>query len=931
MVLVCRNCSRINPSEAQYCYWDGAVLDGRGRASGPIAVAAQPFHSPFVFPSGRQCRNFDELVLACYGEWKEALELLREGYLGGFFGALGRTDLALAAKHAGSAADADRGLDQLLSKLPCSSREPAKMFVQPMEVNLGQVMHGSDRHFVLHIENQGMGLLQGTIACDDTAWLMLGEGAGSPRKVFQCLHEFPLPVRVHGKALRAGNKPLEGRLSIESNGGDAMVVVRVEVPVQPFPEGVLAGAVSPRQVAEKSKANPKAAAPYFENGAVADWYQRNGWIYPVQGPASSGLGAIQQFFEALGLVKAPVVEISTNAIQLQGPPGAKLEHVLQVRAQEKRPVFAYATAGVPWLQIGPIRLDGRRAHVPVQVASVPAQPGEQMQGKVQVTANGGQRFIVEVTLTISGQSPHPQPLSPEGRGAKDFDPSPRRGEGQGVRGPEKILPPVPVLTAADVVASAETVLDAAAHPNRQEILEVLPVAAVARMGERTSSGCLTHLMALGVLALMLLSAVAHDLWVIFSQPAARVDVADTGLLDANPRLFIHFHDYQGDKNMPEPTMRFGLLAKDADNPDRTKKLTFDEHGRSNNTVVRLDERDHIFGDPPGVWLEMKGKLQGETAGRSRDGLASSWLLPTGQLKVTQEVEIVPGVQSRLLDTCLVRYILENRDTRPHRVGIRFMLDTFIGDNDGVPFTIPGASDLCDTKRRFDTPDRVPDFIQALEKDDLRDPGTVAYLQFRIGKNVESPSRVLLCGWPNPELQNMGIRNARAQLTGWEVPFISIKERISVFNKDTRRSTMVSANDSAVTMYWNVKPLEPGQTRMVGFTYGLGNVDTRESGGHLLLTVGGRLVPNAEFTLTALVHNPELGESLTLELPTNLQAEGQQMTQRVPAVPAGASRADSPVTWRLRASQDGKYEISVRSSTGAKQKMPLNIRTRGVFD
>jgi len=60
MAVVCRNCSRVNPPEAHYCYWDGAVLDGRARDRGPIAVGAQPFLSPFVFPSGRQCRNLNE-------------------------------------------------------------------------------------------------------------------------------------------------------------------------------------------------------------------------------------------------------------------------------------------------------------------------------------------------------------------------------------------------------------------------------------------------------------------------------------------------------------------------------------------------------------------------------------------------------------------------------------------------------------------------------------------------------------------------------------------------------------------------------------------------------------------------------------------------------------------------------------------------------
>ncbi|HEY7329196.1 MAG TPA: hypothetical protein VH592_16250 [Gemmataceae bacterium] len=893
MTLVCRNCSRVNPPEARFCYWDGAVLDGRGQAHGPIAVAAQPFHCPFVFPSGRHCRNFDELVLGCYSEWKDARELLREGYLESFFGALGRMDLAMAAKQAVRAADADSGLDQLLNKLPASNRESPKLFVQPLEVNLGQLSCSSDRQFMLHIENQGMGLLQGSIACEDSAWLMLGEGAGSPRKVFQCLHEFAVPVQIHGKALRAGNKPLEGRLTIESNGGATIVVVHGEVPVQPFPEGLLAGAVSPRQVAEKAKANPKAASPYFENGAVAAWYESNGWTYPVQGPASFGLGAIQQFYEALGLVKAPIVEISETAVHLQGPPCAQLERVLQVRAQEKRPVFAHAMSSVPWLRIGPILLEGRTAHIPIQVPSVPPQPGELLRGKVHITANGGQRFLVEVALTVSGRS----------------------------HSGSQVAAVLPVLTVADVVHGREKVPEivAVSGPGRREIKDVLPV----DDSDEPRAGFRKHLLPLGFLGLLLFSVVAHDLAMIFfnRNRTAGGEADESALIDPNPHLFIRFHDFEGDKYLPDPTMRFGLLAKDSERPDRTKKLTFDEHGLSNNTVIRFDRREYIFGQPPGEWSDIKSKLQGETAGRPREGLASIWSVANGRLRVTQEVEIVPGTQSRRLDTCLVRYLLENRDALPHRVGIRFMLDTFIGGNDGVPFTIPGASGLCDTKMSFSSPNLVPDFIQALEKDDLRNPGTVAYLQFRIGNNIESPGRVLLGGWPNLELRKRGIRSAQAQLTGWEVPFISMKEQIGPSEAD----------DSAVTMYWNEQMLEVGASRVVGFTYGLGNVDTRESGGHLLLTVGGRLVPNAEFTLTALVHDPKPGESVTLDLPAGIEAEGQQKTQMVPPVPASASRPDSPITWRLRVSKDGRYELSVRSSTGATQKLSLTIRTRGVFD
>src|SRR6185437_9255802 len=89
MVQTCSKCSRANPVEAVYCYFDGFVLGGHSRNGGPVAVGAQAFAHPFVFPGGRQCRNFDELALASQEEWSAARDLLKQGYLGNFFGGLG--------------------------------------------------------------------------------------------------------------------------------------------------------------------------------------------------------------------------------------------------------------------------------------------------------------------------------------------------------------------------------------------------------------------------------------------------------------------------------------------------------------------------------------------------------------------------------------------------------------------------------------------------------------------------------------------------------------------------------------------------------------------------------------------------------------------------------------------------------------------------
>src|SRR2546422_6192059 len=116
MSLVCGQCSRVNPVEASYCYHDGAAL--AGRSTGPINAGSAPFPNSFVFPNGLACRNFDQLASACSQNWSAAVDLLKKGFLGSFFGGMGRVDLAMAAQEAATFPDIDRGLDQLIAKLP---------------------------------------------------------------------------------------------------------------------------------------------------------------------------------------------------------------------------------------------------------------------------------------------------------------------------------------------------------------------------------------------------------------------------------------------------------------------------------------------------------------------------------------------------------------------------------------------------------------------------------------------------------------------------------------------------------------------------------------------------------------------------------------------------------------------------------------------
>jgi hypothetical protein len=915
MAQTCTRCSRPNPADAAFCYNDGTPLAGAARASGALQ-----FHSPLVFPSGRQCHDFEQLARACNDCWDEAKVMLREGFLQSFLGGMGRADLAAAARDAAKFPDADRGLDQFLDKLPGKTLRPPQLQVDQAEFVLGRMTIGEDRTLSLRLKNAGMRLLYGSVAVVDCAWLTVGDGAGTPTKSFQFGTDAVIPVNVRGKALRAGNKPLEGKLVIDSSGGTATVVVRVEVPVKPFPTGALAGALSPRQIAEKAKAAPRDAAALFEQGAVARWYEENGWTYPVQGPAAIGTGAVQQFFEALGLTAPPRVTISERSLSLHGNPGAQLKHTLEVKTAENRVVWAHGSSDQPWLVVGRSRPTGRTVAIPVSVPGVPDRPGETLQGMVVVTANGNQRFEVPVQLTVAGsrrassRATHPEVMLDvlpvdDRTSANDHHRAPR---------------PVPAAApAADRDAIQEVlpaVAPARAAPARREaeLPAVLPVAEGPAAGPKRTW---LHAIPAGVITLALLIVIACDL------VSAGSSSPWFSMADNDPRVGLNVHDGKKgdelDNRFPEPTMRFGLSMlkeKDPNNPKEFKRLTFDKYGRSNNVCVRIDGSERLFGPSSagglaGKWLETAPTWKDEQ-GREHHGSKAVWSWEDVKVQVTQTAEIVRGEQSGLLDTCLVRYTIENKESRPQAIGLRVLLDTFIGANDGVPFTIPGDPDLCDTQKTFETADKVPDFIQALENEDLAHPGTVAHLKLKLGGRIEPPTHVILGAWPDDYLQKLlNMPQAKGPDTLWDVPVLSMKAGWPY--------------DSAVTIYWDDKLLPPGDKRELGFTYGLGNV---ASSGKLLLTVDGTFKPGGELTVVAQVSDPQPDEKVTLKLPAGFVLSGSSAaTQTVPPVPANAARRNSTVTWKVKAGPVGSHQLDAESSTGAKQSVKVLIKASSIFD
>ncbi len=895
MLMICPKCAKSNPQEAVYCYYDGFVLGGAAAGTGPLAINTLSFLSPFVFPNGRSCLNFDDLAIACHEESKSASELLKQGFLESFFASIGRIDLSMAAKEAAKFPDSNRALDELLGKFPSSVLSEARLNLSTQEINLGIIKRDAKRDLKLSVENGGMRLLFGSIT-SDSPWIAIGETGNATVKHFQTTGELTVPLRVIPEKLRASDRPLVAKLKIDSSGGSAVVLVRAEVPVVAFSLFPLAGAISPRQIAAKAKANAKESAVLFENGSVSKWYESNGWSYPVLGPSASGLGAIQQFFEALGLTPPPKCFIDKTAVSLEADSGQELAFELMVGTEEKRPVFAHGFADQSWIVAKNPRLTGNSAILSFVVPKVPDRPGELLSCNVVVTSNGNQKFLVKVGVQVSGKYVAPKRES----------------------SPELIF-----------TSKTEIVVGAPPPTDIPEADGTIKVESIRKNVRKVDSSIpWIHAIPVAGLVLMLFSLIVADAIGVGAKKVDKMGAKGTETsgggfgysfnLDKKAELKLDFKHKDKSRNF-----RFGLFSADKKDPNDSSKnlrLTYDEEGDSNNTRIRIDNADFLFAPKSSRTVENK-----EDAKRRVWRVACEYNVgkPSEKeiIKVTQFVQIVPGSQSGNMDTCIVRYTVENRGVNKHKVGVRMMLDTFIGGEDGVPFVVPGTAGFVSKFMEFNQKD-MPDFIEAMEKANLENPGVVAHLGL---KGFQLPDCEV-----EPLFKMYLAENPGNKEYGFEVdpsdPAFASKKKTEGKNPRAVLKTVDNPgandamdgecfSDSIVFLYWDERDTEPKEVRDFAFSYGLGEISKPDgsSGGKLSVTTGGNTNAGKTFTLTALVKDVNKGQMVSIIAPEGMTlAPGETKEKTVGEI--DKSTQMSQVSWKLSASKAGVYSVKV--STGA---------------
>lgn len=269
------------------------------------------------------------------------------------------------------------------------------------------------------------------------------------------------------------------------------------------------------------------------------------------------------------------------------------------------------------------------------------------------------------------------------------------------------------------------------------------------------------------------------------------------------------------------------------------------------TTVRIGNQNWVYGNPTNRRAGRNG-LYGEVVQPPTivdDSLVSSWQL--GPILVTQTLTFARSITSGLMDTAKIEYQLVNTDSVAHMVGLRLVIDTMLGQNDGAPFRLNDRAIVTDTVFYRD---QMPAFWQAF--DSLSNPRVMSQGTL-VGGEVTPPDRVYFSNWGSivDGLWNFDFQPGR----------------------DFTRSGEFEL-DSAIAMYWDQTPLAPNETRTYVAYYGLGGVTIAPGELSVGLTspwqVRGDQRHRESFTIVAYIQNTGQGEArnvtATLSLPPELE-------------------------------------------------------------
>ena len=278
------------------------------------------------------------------------------------------------------------------------------------------------------------------------------------------------------------------------------------------------------------------------------------------------------------------------------------------------------------------------------------------------------------------------------------------------------------------------------------------------------------------------------------------------------------------------------------------------------------------------------------------------------IKVEQILSIVKSSTTGLFDTAQIKYRLINNSNEEKEVGLRIMLDTMLGQNDGAPFRL---ADKAVTTDNLYLSGELPRFWQAF--DSITNPTVTSQGTFR-GPGVTVPDRVYFADWGSLADGD------------WNFDFNPGEEFIRKGEYEI---------DSAIAMMWEPKLLAPNEEVTYVTNYGLGGIKVVPG----LLALG--VTSPAEFTFDD--NNQSFPVVAYVENTSEITAENVQVEINLPGMFSadGAvreigdlqSRDTAQVSWQV--SPTGKeipgnmtYTVEVSADNTDSNSIQRDIRFVG---
>ena len=221
-----------------------------------------------------------------------------------------------------------------------------------------------------------------------------------------------------------------------------------------------------------------------------------------------------------------------------------------------------------------------------------------------------------------------------------------------------------------------------------------------------------------------------------------------------------------------------------------------------------DDKPILFGHPypyssyTTIWIDGKELIYGSNEGgladdpyRSQDGKSIERRWDYQKIKIKQKITLTKSEwsESKYEDTAQIQYIITNSDNLSHKVGVRILLDTMLGDDDAMPIRTSNYA-YTPLEHDFYASD-MPSWWRATVHEGHKIFFSVQGTLKDYG--ATTPDRFSIVNWSN-------IFGSR-----W---------------KYTTNPDLEVINDSGVALWWEPETIEPGKVKIVCTFVGLGELE-----------------------------------------------------------------------------------------------------------